>query len=68
MDNPYIAEAQTLLRKYYGYPDFRPAQRPVVESLLSGADTLAIMPTGAGGRLLPYPRVPAPFHHQLLRR
>ena len=48
MDNPYIAEAQSLLRKYYGYPDFRPAQRPVVESLLSGADTLAIMPTGAG--------------------
>ena len=48
MENPYLAEAQALLRKYYGYQDFRPAQRPVVESLLSGADTLAIMPTGAG--------------------
>ena len=48
MDNPYFAEAQNLLRKFYGYPDFRPAQKPVVESLLQGSDTLAIMPTGAG--------------------
>ena len=48
MENPYFAEAQNLLRKYYGYPDFRPAQKPVVESLLQGSDTLAIMPTGAG--------------------
>ena len=48
MDNPYLAEARALLRKYYGYPDFRPAQLPVVKSLLAGADTLAIMPTGAG--------------------
>ena len=48
MENPYLAEAQSLLRKYYGYPAFRPAQQPVVESLLAGADTLAIMPTGAG--------------------
>ena len=48
MENPYLAEAQSLIKKYYGYPDFRPAQKPVVESLLSGSDTLAIMPTGAG--------------------
>ena len=48
MENPYLAEAQALLRKYYGYPAFRPAQQPVVASLLAGADTLAIMPTGAG--------------------
>ena len=48
MENPYFSQAQNLLRKYYGYPDFRPAQKPVVESLLSGHDTVAIMPTGAG--------------------
>ncbi len=48
MENPYFNQAQNLLRKYYGYPDFRPAQKPVVESLLSGHDTVAIMPTGAG--------------------
>ncbi|SHL08916.1 ATP-dependent DNA helicase RecQ [Selenomonas ruminantium] len=48
MENPYFTQAQSLLRKYYGYPDFRPAQKPVVESLLSGHDTVAIMPTGAG--------------------
>ena len=48
MENPYLEQAQGLLRKFYGYPDFRPAQKPVVESLLSGHDTVAIMPTGAG--------------------
>ncbi|MBQ4213238.1 MAG: DEAD/DEAH box helicase, partial [Selenomonas sp.] len=48
MDNPYLDQARELLRKFYGYQDFRPAQRPVVESLLSGQDTVAIMPTGAG--------------------
>ena len=48
VDNPYLDQARELLRKFYGYQDFRPAQRPVVESLLSGQDTVAIMPTGAG--------------------
>ena len=48
MENPYLDEAQSLLKKYYGYPGFRPAQKPVVASLLSGFDTLAVMPTGAG--------------------
>ncbi len=41
-------EALLLLKKHYGYDQFRPAQEPVVESLLAGRDTLAIMPTGAG--------------------
>lgn len=41
-------EARLLLKKHYGYDQFRPAQEPVVESLLAGRDTLAIMPTGAG--------------------
>ena len=36
------------LQHYYGYPSFRAAQEPVVENLLRGRDTLAIMPTGAG--------------------
>ncbi|MDD6119175.1 MAG: DNA helicase RecQ [Selenomonadaceae bacterium] len=48
MTNPYTAQAIDLLRRYYGYPSFRPAQEPVVESLLAGRDTVAIMPTGAG--------------------
>ena len=48
MDNPYFAQALKLLRRFYGYPSFRPAQKPIINSLLSGKDTVAIMPTGAG--------------------
>lgn len=36
------------LKYYYGYDDFRPAQKPVITHLLKGEDCLAIMPTGAG--------------------
>ena len=37
-----------ILRKYYGYPSFRPGQGEVVSAILEGRDALAIMPTGAG--------------------
>ncbi|WP_346353830.1 DNA helicase RecQ [Azotosporobacter soli] len=43
-----LERARKALQQYYGYPAFRPAQEPVVESLLAGKDTFAIMPTGAG--------------------
>ena len=46
-----MVEAAHLLRRYFGYPAFRPAQEPVVKALLSGKDTVAIMPTGAGKSL-----------------
>lgn len=46
-----MQNARDLLQKYYGYTDFRPGQAEIVESLLSGKDTLAIMPTGAGKSL-----------------
>lgn len=41
-------KAKAVLRKFYGYDDFRPGQKKVVQSLLNGKDTVAIMPTGAG--------------------
>lgn len=40
-----------ILKKYWGYDDFRPAQKPVLESILSGQDTLALLPTGGGKSL-----------------
>jgi ATP-dependent DNA helicase RecQ len=43
-----MSEARRLLQHHFGYPDFRPAQAPVVESLLQGRDTLAVLPTGGG--------------------
>lgn len=52
-----MEQARQLLQKYYGYPDFREGQRKIVESVLSGADTLGIMPTG-GGKSICY-QVPA---------
>lgn len=42
------AVAYEVLTKYFGYKEFRPAQQPVIETLLAGHDCMAIMPTGAG--------------------
>ena len=36
------------LKHFFGYDEFRLTQLPVIESILRGEDTLAIMPTGAG--------------------
>lgn len=43
-----LSKARQILQKFYGYEDFRPGQKKVVESLLNRNDTVAIMPTGAG--------------------
>ena len=37
-----------ILNKYWGYPDFRPPQQEVIQSVLDNKDTLALMPTGGG--------------------
>ena len=43
-----IVEARRLLHGHYGFRDFRPLQRRVVQSVLAGHDTLAVLPTGGG--------------------
>ncbi len=45
--DPLLAALQT----HFGWEDFRPGQRPVVEALLQGRDCLAVLPTGAGKSL-----------------
>ena len=39
---------QSILQKYWGYPDFRGIQRNIIESIASGRNTLGLMPTGGG--------------------
>ncbi|ODA39371.1 DNA helicase RecQ [Desulfosporosinus sp. BG] len=46
-----IEKALRVLRRYFGYTQFRDGQQKVIDSLLRGTDTLAIMPTGAGKSL-----------------
>lgn len=38
----------SILRKYWGYDDFRGIQREIIESIVAGKDTLGLMPTGGG--------------------
>ena len=40
--------AQTLLKKYFGYENFRPGQDELINHILNEEDCLGIMPTGAG--------------------
>ena len=42
---------EEILHKWWGYNEFRPMQREIIESVLSGNDTLALMPTGGGKSL-----------------
>ncbi len=37
-----------ILEKYWGYKNFRPLQEDIINSVLQGNDTLALLPTGGG--------------------
>ncbi len=37
-----------ILQRYWGYPGFRPLQEEIIQSVLEGQDTLALLPTGGG--------------------
>ena len=55
--NISVPTIDEILKQWWGYNEFRSTQREIIESVLSGCDTLALMPTG-GGKSLTY-QVPA---------
>ena len=44
------ADIHSVLKKYWGYDNFRPLQEDIIQSVLSGRDTIGLLPTGAANR------------------
>ena len=46
-----MKSAQSILKKYWGYENFRPQQLHVINNVIEKKDCLALLPTGAGKSL-----------------
>ncbi|HFQ93600.1 MAG TPA: DNA helicase RecQ [Anaerolineae bacterium] len=46
-----LATAQSLLKKVFGYDEFRSLQADIIQNVLDKRDSLAVMPTGSGKSL-----------------
>ncbi|MGV3637247.1 MAG: DEAD/DEAH box helicase, partial [Flavobacteriales bacterium] len=46
-----VEDIHAVLRRVWGYPQFRPRQEDIVRAALAGMDTLALLPTGGGKSL-----------------
>lgn len=43
-----IVQLEAALQKYFGYSTFRSGQKDIINTIISGQDTLGILPTGGG--------------------
>lgn len=43
-----MSSIHQILKQYWGYHRFRPVQQEIIEAVLAGNDTLALLPTGGG--------------------
>ena len=46
-----MSDLSRILERYWGYHSFRPLQREAMEAVLSGRDSLLVLPTGGGKSL-----------------
>jgi ATP-dependent DNA helicase RecQ len=49
-DGPFT-DPQAVLESVFGYREFRPGQRHIIDAVLAGKDCIGVMPTGAGKSL-----------------
>jgi ATP-dependent DNA helicase RecQ len=43
-----MTDLKAILREHWGYTQFRPLQEDIIQAVLAGKDTLALLPTGGG--------------------
>lgn len=43
-----MKKAQEILKEFFGYDSFRPAQEEIISEILKGVNVVAVLPTGAG--------------------
>ena len=48
---PSEANPESILNRVFGYPSFRDNQKAIIDTLLTGRDVFALMPTGSGKSL-----------------